>query len=263
MGEGGMLGQENSKIEIRSLREVQEFQGCVDLQKAVWGFEEVDIMPLRFFIVASRTGGQVFGAFHDQQGMIGFLCAITGVKETLPYVHSHMLAVLPEFRNRGIARQLKLAQREDAMRRGFHLVEWTFDPLELKNAYFNIEKLGAIVRLYCVNHYGITTSKLQAGLPTDRLFAEWWIQSPRVKKLLGNEVCPAGAPHEPELERVEIPADIMEWKSKDLERANRVQRKVREQFLKLLDEGFYVSRFHRGIDNGAYAFSKDFKVPVK
>jgi predicted GNAT superfamily acetyltransferase len=257
-----MVSQENSKIDIRSLREVQEFQGCVDLQKKVWGFDEVDIMPLRFFIVASRTGGQVFGAFHEQQGMIGFLCAISGMKEMLPYVHSHMLAVLPEFRNRGIARQLKLAQREDAIRRGFHLVEWTFDPLELKNAYFNIERLGAIVRHYSVNHYGVTTSKLQAGLPTDRLFAEWWIQSSRVKRLLGSEPSPTGAPPEPELGRVEIPADVMEWKTKDIGRANRVQRKVREQFLKLFDGGFYVSRFHRGKDNDAYVFSKGFKAPI-
>src|SRR6202012_2433270 len=102
------------------------------------------------------------------------------------YLHSHMLAVLPEYRNAGLGRRLKLAQRDDALSRGFDLMEWTFDPLEIKNAYFNLERLGAIARRYNVNQYGITSSPLQGGLPTDRLVAEWWLKSKRVEQLLAN-----------------------------------------------------------------------------
>ncbi|MDD5543725.1 MAG: GNAT family N-acetyltransferase [Acidobacteriia bacterium] len=250
------------EITIRSLRDVQEFQGCVDLQKTVWGFDEVDVMPLRFFIVASRTGGQVFGAFNAQGGMIGFLCAIAGVKDNMPYIHSHMLAVLPEYRNQGIARRLKLAQRTDAVERAFQLVEWTFDPLELKNAYFNIEKLGVIVRHYSVNHYGLTTSKLQAGLPTDRLFAEWWIQSPRVQRVLSESQDKQGGEIESAFEKLDVPSDVMGWKAQDLEKAGRMQRQVRERFLDLFQRGFYVNGFERGEETSSYIFSRNFKAPV-
>ena len=75
-------------------------------------------------------------------------------------------------------------QREEALARGIELIEWTFDPLEIKNAYLNIEKLGAIVRRYNINQYGITSSPLQGGLPSDRLIAEWWLKSKRVETLL-------------------------------------------------------------------------------
>ncbi len=92
-----------------------------------------------------------------------------------------MLAVRKEYRNGGLGRRIKLFQREEAMMRGFELIEWTFDPLEIKNAYLNIEKLGAIARRYTINQYGITTSPLQGGLPTDRLIAEWWLKSRRVE----------------------------------------------------------------------------------
>ncbi len=95
-----------------------------------------------------------------------------------------MLAVRKDYRNAGLGRRMKLMQREDALARGIELIEWTFDPLEIKNAYLNIEKLGAIARRYNINQYGITTSPLQGGLPSDRLIAEWWLKSQRVETLL-------------------------------------------------------------------------------
>ena len=95
-----------------------------------------------------------------------------------------MLAVLPEYRNRGIGKMLKIAQREDALARGIDLIEWTFDPMEVKNAYFNIERLGAIVRRYTPDFYGSSTSPLHGTLPTDRLHAEWWLKSDRVEAVM-------------------------------------------------------------------------------
>ena len=97
-----------------------------------------------------------------------------------------MLAVKAELRNTGLGREMKLFQRELAISEGFELIEWTFDPLEIKNAYFNLERLGAVVRRYVVNQYGITSSPLQGGLPSDRLVAEWWLGSTRVVETLAD-----------------------------------------------------------------------------
>src|SRR4029079_1559147 len=119
-----------------------------------------DLLPVRLFVVATKIGGQVFGAFEDDR-MIGFLVAIPGVKPGgLSYLHSHMMGVLAAYRDKGIGRMLKLRQRAHALAIGVNPVELTFDPLELKNAFFNIERLGAIVRRYVLNQYGTTTSQL-------------------------------------------------------------------------------------------------------
>ena len=158
-------------------------RACVGLQKEVWNFTDVELVPLRMFVVAEKIGGQVIGAF-DQRQIVGFAFSIPGYRAGHPYLHSHMLAVRTTYRNAGLGRLLKLSQRDEALARGIELMEWTFDPLEIKNAYLNIEKLGAIARRYNVNQYGITSSPLQGGLPTDRLVAEWWLKSQRVVTLL-------------------------------------------------------------------------------
>src|ERR1700732_89269 len=152
------------KFDVRPLTELAEFRNAVQLQKEIWGFEDMDVLPLRFFVVATKIGGQALGAFHRDR-MIGFCMAVPGLRPGgKSYLHSHMLGVLPEFRNAGVGRKMKLAQREEALTRGIDLIEWTFDPLELKNAYFNIERLGAIVRHYRPNQYGTSTSTLHGRL---------------------------------------------------------------------------------------------------
>src|ERR1700733_12036568 len=167
-------------IELRPLTESREFHEAVELQKRIWGFDDVELLPARLFVVATKVGGQALGAYDDGR-MIGFLVSIPGLKPGGGlYLHSHMLGVLPDYRNHGVGRMLKLKQRDDALGRGIQLIEWTFDPLELKNAFLNIERLGAIVRRYSPNQYGVTASPLHGGLPTDRCIAEWWIDSPRV-----------------------------------------------------------------------------------
>ena len=183
-GGEGVSGQ---GIEIRQLFELSEFGEVLNLQKVIWGFSDIELLPLRFLVVVSKIGGHVFGAY-DGAEMVGFCFALPGVKDGgLPYLHSHMLGVLPPYHNAGIGRRLKLRQREDALVRGIELIEWTFDPLELKNAFFNVERLGAIVRRYSENQYGVTASPLHGGLPTDRCIAEWWINSPRVQAALAGK----------------------------------------------------------------------------
>jgi predicted GNAT superfamily acetyltransferase len=163
-----------------------------------------------------------------------------------------MLGVLDGYRDLGLGRKLKLAQREDALSRGIHLIEWTFDPLELKNAFFNIERLGAIVRRFVFNQYGTTSSTLQAGLPTDRCIAEWHINTARVDLLLAGRGVECA-----EIEaRISVPNDIAVWKRSDPKRARAVQAEVSGQFERHLAAGLTVVGFERGSENGSYLLSR-------
>ncbi len=239
-------------IEVRALTEHREFAEAVALQKTIWGFEEIELLPVRLFVVATKVGGQVFGAF-DQGRMVAFLLAIPGLKPGGKYyLHSHMMGVLSEYRNAGIGRILKLKQREEAIAREISLVEWTFDPLEVKNAFFNIERLGAVVRRYVLNQYGTTTSTLHGGLPTDRCVAEWYVDSPRVTQLLDKGVFERPA----EAARIEIPVAIQQWKHQDPARAREAQAAISNQFQEHFRAGLAVTGFERAEDKGTYILSK-------
>jgi predicted GNAT superfamily acetyltransferase len=155
-------------IVVRKCEGVEEFQRCVALQKEIWGEDDLEVEPVTLFVVASETGGQVLGAF-DGERLIGYTLAVVGCRDEAIFLHSHMTGVLQEYRDRGVGRALKLFQREEALGRGIRLVVWTFDPLETRNAHFNLNRLGAIARKYLPNLYGLTTSPLHLGLPTDRL----------------------------------------------------------------------------------------------
>ena len=241
-------------IELRHCREVAEFKACVDLQREVWGFSDADLIPVRMFVVASKIGGQVIGAFVGQT-LVGFALSIPGARDGHTYLHSHMLAVREAYRNAGLGRRLKLAQRDDAIARNFELMEWTFDPLEIKNAYLNIERLGAIVRRYTINQYGISSSRLQGGLPTDRCIAEWWLNSKRVRELLE-----LGRSHEVTPQMViKVPAHIYEWKGdpETRERALGLQLANREQFLNAFSRGLAVLGYKRDQQgNGSFLLAR-------
>lgn len=234
-------------IELRALTESRQFHEAVDLQRIVWGFNDVELLPVRLFVVATKVGGQAFGAF-DGNNMVGFLLSIPGLKSGGgSYLHSHMLGVLPEYRNRGVGRMLKLRQREDALARGIRLVEWTFDPLELKNAFFNMERLGAIVRRYVENQYGTTTSPLHGGLPTDRCVAEWWLDSPHAEAVLAGRT-----PARNVEERVEVPADIDAIRREEPRRAREIQKLLGARLMSGFDRGLAVIGFERSDSVGAY-----------
>jgi predicted GNAT superfamily acetyltransferase len=235
-------------IEIARLSTQPEFRNAVELQRTIWGFAEIELLPVRLFVVASKIGGQALGAF-DGALMIGFCLAIPGLKAGAKgYLHSHMLGVLPEYNNRGAGRLLKLAQREDALERRIDLIEWTFDPLEIKNAYFNIEKLGAIIRRYVPNQYGTTSSFLHGGLPTDRCTAEWWIDSDRAHAAVN------GRPvNRPAIEAtIEVPNAIAELRQTEPKQAREIQKAVGERFQKLFDMGLAVIGFDRSETAGSY-----------
>jgi predicted GNAT superfamily acetyltransferase len=239
-------------IEVRGLSESEDLKTVVKLQREIWGFEDVDLLPLRLFVVATKIGGQVFGAFDGRQ-MVGFCVAIPGLKAGgKSYLHSHMLGVLPEYRNSGVGRTLKLVQREDALRRGVSLIEWTFDPLEIKNAFFNMERLGAIVRRYVPNQYGTTSSPLHGGLPTDRCIAEWWIASPRVEAITSGQLFERN----PVEARIAIPSDIAAIRTKDPARAREIQQGACEQFRAAFDRDLAVIGFDKTEQSGTYLLGK-------
>jgi predicted GNAT superfamily acetyltransferase len=249
-----------AEVTIRKCEALEEMQACFALQKEVWKFADAELVPVRIFVVAAKIGGQVMGAFVKRAGaddvagnarsarnggeeLAGFALAIPGMRNGRHYLHSQMLAVRQQYRNGGLGRRLKLYQRDDALARGFELMEWTFDPLEIKNAYLNIEKLGAIARRYSVNQYGITSSPLQGGLPSDRLVAEWWLKSKRVEAVLrgvppAEFKCRVG---------IDVPAEIYEWKADPtaLARALALQEHNRERFQRAFADGSSVLAYQR------------------
>ncbi|MCX6630805.1 MAG: acetyltransferase [Candidatus Solibacter sp.] len=236
-------------IEIRQLTRLEEFDEIFEMQKTIWSYADSELIPMRFLAVVAKVGGHVFGAY-DGPRVIGFCFAIPGIKpDGRPYLHSHMLGVLPAYRNAQIGVRLKLRQRDDALARGIALIEWTFDPLELKNAFLNLEKLGAIVRVYKENQYGTTTSPLHGGLPTDRCTAEWWIDSPRVHAILsgapkaGREACPT---------RISYPIDIADIREQASARAREIQQTNARLFLDAFSHGLAVTGFERTATEGVY-----------
>ena len=217
----------NEGIVVRKIRALKEYHACVELQREIWGEAELEIEPVTMFVVASITGGQVLGAF-DGEKLVGYTLAVVGWRQNAVYLHSHQTGVIAAYRDRGVGRMLKLLQRDEALGRGIRLVEWTFDPLELKNAHFNLNRLGAICRRYIPNLYGVTTSPLHRGIATDRLVAEWRLDSPRVVAAI-QDLAPsmAEAPA-----AIEVPKELEEWKHSDAKRVEAVQTRVREEFTK-------------------------------
>ncbi len=251
-------------IVIRSCSGHSELEACVQMQVETWGYDPTDIIPRKAFLVGQKIGGQVIGAFDTAlpgaspqggpESLIGFAMSLPGVKTgdgtPAPYIHSHMLAVRDAYRNQGLGAKLKLAQRSEALGRGLQLMEWTFDPLEIKNAHLNIAKLGAIVRRYAVDFYGSSSSRLQGGLPTDRLVAEWYLDSPRVIALLEDRPHPA-----PILDRIQVPAVISQWKASDNDRSRavEVQLENRSRFQQAFANGLAVVGFSRDAEgNGTF-----------
>ncbi len=217
-------------IVVRELEEHAELVTAVQLQKEIWGFSDLDLLPVRLFVVATKIGGQVLGAF-DGDRMVGFLISIPGVKPGgLAFLHSQMMGVVAEYRNAGAGRMMKLKQRELALALGVNLIEWTFDPLELKNAFFNIERLGAVVKRYVLNQYGNTSSLLHAGLPTDRCVAEWHLDKTKTPVDI--------------VARIEVPNVGA--------RTIDIQSRISQAFLEHFRAGRTVVGFERGETHGNY-----------
>ncbi len=183
-------------IEIRPLDTVADMRAVEDLQRAVWGNNDADIVPLHMLTTVAHNGGVLLGAWDaEEEKLVGFVFGFLGTDQENPkrpamanLKHcSHMLGVLPEYRDQGVGFKLKLAQRERVMQQGVRLITWTYDPIESRNAYLNIARLGCICQTYYREVYGEMADALNKGLPSDRFQVEWWITSQRVKQRLSGE----------------------------------------------------------------------------
>lgn len=236
-------------LSIRPLESLDDFNQTLKLQELIWGFDVTDTVASRLFGVFNHIGGSSLGAFLGGE-MVGYTLAFAGFKPNhKPYWHSHMAGVVPSMHNLGIGQKLKLRQREEALAAGLDLIEWTFDPLQARNAFFNIEKLGTTIEAYLPNFYGITSSELHGHRPTDRVLAAWHLSSQSVVERLAGRQLQAGDC----AMRIEIPARISKIPRRE---AIEIQDKVREQFQRAFDQGLRVAGFVRGHAAGAYVLDR-------
>jgi predicted GNAT superfamily acetyltransferase len=237
----------SQEIIVRKCEGLDEFHRCVELQREIWREADLEVEPVTMFVVAAHTGGQVLGAF-DGARMVGYTLALVGLRDRVPYLHSHMTGVKSEYRDRGVGRILKLFQRDEALSRGIRLIQWTFDPLELRNAHFNLNRLGGICREYQPNLYGVTTSPLHHGLATDRLLVEWHVDSARVVAAIENLVKdPVEAPA-----IIELPAELERWQREGSSQVCDVQARVREEFTRWFAKGYATVGLRTAPGNRAY-----------
>lgn len=242
-----------SGVLIRPVANHAELQACVDLQMEVWGFSPRDVVPIHQLVAAHEWGGQVLVAVEGGR-VVGFCYGFAGRQYGRPALLSHMLAVLPDYRGRGVGAELKLAQARWARDNGYDLITWTFDPLEAANANLNIHRLGGIVRQYLVNHYGEMSDGLNQGLPSDRLLLEWHLRRPTVAAILDG----GSPPPVPEIARTcAIPRNFQAIKASDPAAALRCRLEVREQLQGALAQGYIISGFSAGAGSGTYLLTRE------
>ena len=240
-----MAKTENHLI-IRECTTIEELTACVDLQREVFRLPETEISPVRHLVVTRSAGGFTLGAFIDDK-LVGFVLSVPAHLKGRRAYYSHMTAVRSGHQSYGIGSRLKWAQRERSLAEGVKYIKWTFEPVKARNAYFNLEKLGAIVREYAENYYGVdydTTSETgeRVGLASDRLFAEWELDSPKVVALSeGKELFEQTEP-------IATIAVIDHWSDlvkEDPKRAHQEQMRIRSEFNAAFDNGLVARQFVR------------------
>jgi predicted GNAT superfamily acetyltransferase len=243
----------SSQVVTRHCHALEEFHACVALQREIWEEEPLEVEPATMFIVAAHTGGQVLGAFHGDV-LVGFTLAVAGIEDSQLYLHSHMTGVKDGYRDQGIGRQLKFFQREEALRRGIEVIRWTFDPLEVRNAHFNLNRLGATCRKYLSNLYGVTTSPLHRGLRTDRLLAEWRLKDARVVAAAASVVAEEMVEtvgESTDAVRIAVPHTLPYGLSGDIVGVTALQDYLRDEFTAWFAQGYHATAVTTG-DAPAY-----------
>lgn len=244
-----------ARVQIREVSTIEEYDACIKLQREVFGLPDLEISPRRHLIVTNRAGGWTLGAFVEAK-LIGFVHHLAAVKDNYIFGYSHMMAVDFAFQNQGVGAQLKWAQRARALSEGRDYIKWTFEPMRARNAHFNLNRLGVVVREYAVNFYGTDYSTNPAekavvsGMDSDRLFASWDLNAPRVAAFSRREEFLLGEPQR----RVEIPADFSALLKSDPAEAKREVLRVRNEFVQTLADGFVCRAFDRHSARPCYLF---------
>ena len=243
------------EIAVREVSTLEEYDGCIRLQREAFQMPDIEISPRRHLIVTRLAGGWTLGAFAGERlvGFVHHLVALRGADEIIGY--SHMMAVAREFQNRGVGALLKWAQRERALREGRTFIRWTWDPMQARNAYFNLNRLGVVVCSYAVNFYGtdfITpkqTTGEPIGLDSDRLFAEWELDSERTKSFAAGR---ADAPRSTPAATIEIPPNWNALVQADAQTAQRELLRVRQQFQEAFAARLVCAGFERSNERPRY-----------
>ncbi len=245
----------SGRIKIEECGTVELLAGCVELQRRVFAIPEIEISPVRHFIVTKHAGGFTLGAFLDGR-LIGFSLSIPAVLDGEKAFYSHMTAIDGEFQGLGIGARLKWSQRERSLAQGINAIKWTFQPEKARNAYFNLEKLGAEVREYMPNFYGTDYGtqedvEREIGIDSDRLFAVWRLDSEKVAALARRESpkendAPAAA--------IRVPPDWETLVRDDRALARSEQARIRSEFTKHLSEGLTCRGFQRDHHHPSYLF---------
>lgn len=249
----------SDELVVRECTGIEELDGCVTLQREAFGLPDLELSPRRHLIVSSAAGGWTLGAFAGTR-MVGFVHHLVAVRGREVIGYSHMMAVAKDFQNRGVGARLKWAQRARALAEGRTFIKWTWDPMQARNAHFNINRLGVSVRSYAVNFYGTDYSALAGefgkalGIDSDRLFAGWELRAARVEALArGAAPAPLGEP----AAVVEIPADWGALVSRDSAAARREQLRVREEFRRGFDAGLVCAGFARDAARPQYLLYRE------
>jgi predicted GNAT superfamily acetyltransferase len=247
------------EIEVREVATIEEYDACIKLQRDVFGLPELEISPRRHLIVSHEAGGWTLGAFAENK-LIGFVHHLAAARGDEIFGYSHMMAVAANFQNHGVGALLKWAQRSRALSEGRDFIKWTFEPTRARNAHFNLNRLGVVVRSYAVNFYGTDYSTNPAekaagvsGFDSDRLFASWELRSPRVEALAAGREFDLG---QSEMS-IEIPANYSALLKSDPAEAKREQLRVRNEFLRALESGFVCRAFERDAARPKYLFYRE------
>lgn len=242
------------EITIRECRTIEEFDGCVYLQREAFGISDLELSPRRHLIVSRQAGGWTLGAFVADR-MVGFVHHLAAVRPNNEiFGYSHVMAVAKDYQNKGVGARLKWAQRERALGEGREFIKWTWDPMLARNAHFNLNRLGATVDTYAENFYGIDYNvdpalTEQPGLPSDRLCATWYLNSPRVSALASGSALTGNARP---VATVAIPSDWGALIRQDLQHARAEHARVRAEFKKAFAQQLVCAGLERGDEESRY-----------
>jgi len=247
----------NSQIEIRECTTLEELADCVALQREVFALPEIEISPVRHFIVTRNAGGFTLGAFSGGE-LVGFVLSVPAYLRGQRAFYSHMTAVRASFQGTGIGARLKWAQRERSLKEGVRFIKWTFEPTKARNAFFNLEKLGAAAREYQENFYGIdyatAPEQSKIGLASDRLFAEWELESDKVRTLAQGE--PFNETRSP-ARTIAVPNEWYPLVAADAAKALSEQLRIRSEFESAFGDGLVCRGFDRNGDAPRYLLFED------
>ena len=241
-----------AEIIIRECTTIEEFDNCIYLQREAFGLPDLEISPRRHFIVSRQAGGWTLGAFAGDR-MVGFVHHLAAVRpDNEIYGYSHVMAVARDYQNKGVGARLKWAQRAKAMSEGRSFIKWTWDPMQSRNAHFNLNRLGVMVHSYVDNFYGLDYDgdrSSPVGLASDRLFASWHLNSPRVVALgEGHEHTIDAEP----VKEIAIPAEWGAFVKANPQAARDEQMRVRSEFHNAFAEQLVCSGLKRGGEQSHY-----------